>query len=167
VRHRPPSTPSTLHGLPVRPAPSVRTPVPSRFLCASFSGPWTPFLRPERRSPSFLHRADPPRPWHSPLRASPNPNNPPGGLRTSRTPPTAKPQAEPSHGAADLANSGSASPRELCSGEPRRRPARPSYFGRQIRNQRPRLDLKPIKPEPSDRDPTALIQTYPFAWQSF
>ena len=43
VCHRPPSTSSTLHGLPVRPAPSVRTPVPSRSSCASFRGPWTLF----------------------------------------------------------------------------------------------------------------------------
>ena len=56
------------------------------------------------------------------LRTSASPAITPGGLRTSRTPPTAKPQAEPSPGAADLANSGAAPATQRC--RPRPHPPR-------------------------------------------
>jgi hypothetical protein len=42
-------------------------------------------------------------------------------------------------GAADLAKSDAAPPRELCSGESRRRPARPTARGRLILDPRPKI----------------------------
>ena len=85
------------------------------------------------------------------LRTPASPSVTPGGLRTTRTPPTAKPQAEPSPGAADLANSGAAPPRELCSGESRRRPARPFAQGRRIKILRPTTN----PPESNQRIPVS------------
>ena len=70
-------------------------------------------------------RPEPPSSPTTPLRASPNPNKPPGGLRMSRTPPTAKRQPERTPGAPDwlspaLLRRGKSSPAAF-----RRRPARP------------------------------------------
>ena len=58
--------------------------------------------------------------------------------------------------------SGAALPRDLSPVAAHRRLTRPFPPGRTISDQRSRLDLKPIKPDPSDRDPTAEIRGYPF-----
>ena len=101
------------------------------------------------------------------LRAPVSPVVTPGGLRTSRTPPTAKPHAEPSLGAANLANSGAAPPWELCSGDSAPPPAPTSTQSRPIRGQRIRFDQDPIFSEPSDPDQIAQITTYPFGLAFF
>ena len=63
---------------------------------------------------------------------------------------------------AGFAHSGDRAAAEQSSGDPAPPPAPPTARGRPILNQRPRLDPEPICSKPSDPDPTAEIQPYPF-----
>ena len=66
------------------------------------------------------------------------------------------------HRGAFLAFSGEIAAAELCSGENSPPAAPPTARGRPIPNQRARLDPKTIRSGPSDPNPTAEIQPYPF-----
>ena len=58
-------------------------------------------------------------------------------------------------------------PRELYSGELRRRPAPPSLLSRQICFLRPGLEREPLRPQPPDPDPTDQIRAYRFGLEFF
>ena len=71
------------------------------------------------------------------------------------------------HRGAFLAFSGEIAAAELCSDENPPPLAPPTARGRPIPNQRARLDPAPLKPRPSDLDPTIQIGAYPFSLAIF
>ena len=128
---------------------------PSVILALVWMGrsPWNPRSASRRRAPprrtatSAAHTAP----------AIPEPSRSPGWITR-----IAKSAPDPNPGRIDpwgdgLANPGDPPPWEMDSGESRRRPTRPNSQGPPIRAQRSRLDRGPIRSDPSDRDPTALI----------
>ena len=136
--------------------PLVRTPAPSRSLCARVRGPWTlseagtalavvpPPCRPATALAHFVLSlpASRTRPrWITPAAYSI-----PGQDRVESSP------ERPSS-----ACSGEAPPRSKVAGVLRRRPARPASPGRPIPHGRPRLDRATYRSKPPDLDPTVLI----------
>ena len=134
-RHRT-STPAILRRISVRSKPWVSTPSPPGSLCARFRRPWRTLGAQAPRSGELCRRraASPPR---NPLRASHRLPRPTCSLSVPRSCSRTQIRVESGPGTPLAVFSGRAPPRELCSGEPRRRPHAPSPVAARSRNSGP------------------------------
>ena len=140
------------------------------WLCARTSTLWRPSLSPTRhedRTPAVSAMQFPPRPSIPPPQTFPSPAECPGASRVPyrcfHTP--APLESAPRRPIS--AFSGATPPRERVSGDPAPPPAPPTVLGRQIRMQRPGLDLGSSQLEPSDLDPAARNRAYRFGLDFF
>ena len=108
-----------------------------------------------RYAPTRRRRAGPPPPTKPPLQTSTSfaraTCRSPVPCRCFQTPAP----LESAPGRPSLAFFGAAPPREHVSGELRRHPACPLALSHPIRDRRPRLERRPVRFGPRDRDPTA------------
>ena len=124
------------------------------------------FLCPDQHArvhSGVLRRADPPPHAIPPPPASLSQAFSPGRLRMQCRSSQTQDRVETSPGGPSSAISGEPPPREHRLRRLTPPPHAPFPPGRPISEQRSRLDRDRIKPEPSDRDPMALIQRYPLA----
>ena len=109
---------------------------------------------PARRTPAVFRRSTPPPPTKPPLQTSPSLAS---ATYRSGVPCRCFQTSAPLESALGRPSSvffGVAPPREHVSGELRRRPGRPLALSHPIRDRRPRLERRPDRSGPRDRDPT-------------